>query len=43
MDTAEDKIIEEYFTIEGGDFPKWWASLSKEDKQILIKKFRWND
>ncbi len=38
----EDKIVRQYLTIKGGDFPKWWASLSENDKEILIKRFEWN-
>jgi hypothetical protein len=38
----EDKIVQEYLTIKGGDFPKWWTSLSENDKEILIERFGWN-
>lgn len=39
----EDKIVQEYLTTKGGDFSKWWASLSEKYKQILIKRFGWNE
>jgi len=30
-------IWTEYLTIKGGDFPAWWASLSEEEREELIK------
>jgi len=38
----EDKIVKEYLTIKGGDFPNWWSALSENNKEILIKRFGWN-
>ena len=31
-------IVKKHKTVTGGDFPEWWASLTKEE-QITIKKY----
>jgi len=32
-------VCDEYLNVKGGDFPKYWDSISSEDKRILINEY----
>ena len=35
-------VVKQYQNTKGGDFPKWWDSLSIEQKSTIQKEYGWN-